>query len=117
MLCEVMEARLESLERKFAELELFVNSGNRRHPTSLSYHDEDRPPTPTLLGLVGNSGCTLHHHPTDQHSVLMRPGTHLPPWAEGGAKPAAGTPIYRKKIILPRFTELVEGKWPDSTTT
>lgn len=95
------------LEKRFNELCLFVSSGARVNPAGMAFHDGDHPPTTTLLHLVGRSaGCSLHHHPTQQHSALIGRNDR-PPWSDDRLKGPAS-----KKLQLPRSVDLVEGKWP-----
>lgn len=95
------------LEKRLAELCLFVGSGARVNPKSLVFHDDDRAPTSTLLLLLGRSGCSLHHHPTEQHSALLLRATDAPPWLDAQMRGPTS-----KKMQLPRSVDLVDSKWP-----
>lgn len=101
---------MDGLEKRVSELELFVHSGAQVRPSSLVFHDGDRPPTTSLPVLVRRSGCSLHHHPTQQHSALLLPGVGKPPWLRRGWEGPIGP--HAKVMGLPRAVDLVEGRWP-----
>lgn len=106
-LMDPVEERLDMLEKRFNELCLFVYSGARVNPSGMAFYDEDEAPTSTLRKLVSRSGCSLHHHPTTQHSALLLPGHKGPPWSDTQLRGPTS-----KKMQLPRAVDLVEGRWP-----